>query len=99
MNYQCITQLLFNPDSGARSGKNETVRDQNGTDLLFYLNSIYLSLHKHTANMSSFRVEIKTTTEQPALFTEKVKQSFYKPNQNTPSYNLISKENMIFKLS
>lgn len=49
--------------------------------------------------MSSFRVEIKTATEQPALFTGKVKQSFYKPNQNTPSYNLISKENMIFKLS
>lgn len=41
MNYQRITQLLFNPDSGARSGKNETVKDQNGTDLLFYLNSIY----------------------------------------------------------
>lgn len=41
MNYQRTTQLLFNPDSGASSGKNEIIKDQNGTDLLFYSNSIY----------------------------------------------------------
>lgn len=60
VNYQCISQLLLNPDSGASSGKNEMVKDRNGTDLLFYLNSIhFVPLQTHSQHfLSGWRLKL-----------------------------------------
>lgn len=51
VNYQYISQPLFNLHSGASSGKSEMVKDQNWTDLLSYLKPIYFAPLENSATM------------------------------------------------